>query len=383
MRITIVQGAFFPVPPLRGGAIEKAWHALGKEFARRGHQVTHISRTFQGLPEVALIEGVRHLRVSGYDQPQATWLIKILDFFYSLRARAALPPADILVTNTFWLPLLSRDAKNGAIYVHVGRYPHGQMQLYQSAARLQAVSHSVAEAIKNQTPKMADKVVVIPYPVADEMFVQSDSLPSVDQRDRCIIYAGRLHPEKGIGLLIHAFAQLITRGMPGWKLVVAGPWESELGGGGADYFKRLQGHAKTISNHVEFTGMLKDAAQLRAQYRKARLFVYPSLAEHGESFGLAPLEAMANGCPAMVSHLDCFKDFITDGANGFIFDHRRKDAVQALADRLAEAINDRDRLAAVGEKAAAKAREFTVARVADQLLADFQNVQAALSRARS
>jgi hypothetical protein len=37
MRITIVQGAFLPVPPVLGGAVEKIWFALGKEFASRGH----------------------------------------------------------------------------------------------------------------------------------------------------------------------------------------------------------------------------------------------------------------------------------------------------------------------------------------------------------
>ena len=43
MKITILQGAFLPVPPLRG-AIEKAWQALGEAFVRAGHEVTHISR---------------------------------------------------------------------------------------------------------------------------------------------------------------------------------------------------------------------------------------------------------------------------------------------------------------------------------------------------
>ena len=50
MKITIVQGAFLPVPPLLGGAVEKCWQALGQEFARRGHQVTHVSRAYGDLP---------------------------------------------------------------------------------------------------------------------------------------------------------------------------------------------------------------------------------------------------------------------------------------------------------------------------------------------
>ncbi len=374
MRITIAQGAFFPVPPLRGGAIEKAWFALGKEFVKRGHQVTHISRCFEGLPHVGLIEGVRHVRVAGYDQPSSIWMLKLCDLLYSIRAISALPEADILVTNTFWLPALIRNSKHGAVYVHVGRYPHGQIPLYAHAARLQTVSQVVAGAIKSQCSSVADKVRVVPYPLPEDMLVATETPPILDQRERCILYAGRLHPEKGVHLLINGFAQFLSRGAPGWKLVLLGPWQSELGGGGPDYLKRLQVCSKSISNHVEFAGMVKESSKLRQYYRRARLFVYPSLAEKGESFGLAPLEAMANGCPPLVSSLDCFKEFVTDGQTGFYFDHRRKDAVQALAEKLAEVINSPERLSAVATAAFGSAQDFSVGKVAERFLADFESL---------
>ena len=56
MRITILQGAFLPVPAIRGGAIEKAWQVLGEAFVKAGHDVTHISRLCDGLPEQESIE---------------------------------------------------------------------------------------------------------------------------------------------------------------------------------------------------------------------------------------------------------------------------------------------------------------------------------------
>ena len=65
MKITILQGAFLPVPTLRGGAIEKAWQALGEAFVRAGHEVIHISRLCDGLPEVEELNGVNHLRIRG------------------------------------------------------------------------------------------------------------------------------------------------------------------------------------------------------------------------------------------------------------------------------------------------------------------------------
>jgi glycosyltransferase involved in cell wall biosynthesis len=46
------------------------------------------------------------------------------------------------------------------------------------------------------------------------------------------------------------------------------------------------------------------------------MFVYPCLAEQGETFGLAPLEAVACGAVPIVSDLSCFGDFITPGVNG-------------------------------------------------------------------
>src|ERR1700733_5122827 len=101
MRITIVQGAFLPIPPVSGGAVEKIWFALGKEFARRGHQVTHVSRRHETLAWEECIEGVHHIRVAGFDTPSSLARLKWRDLLYTRKAVKALPEADILVTNTF------------------------------------------------------------------------------------------------------------------------------------------------------------------------------------------------------------------------------------------------------------------------------------------
>ena len=79
MRITILQGAFLPVPPLRGGAVEKLWFEMGKQFSQQGHIVCHVSRSFPGLAKQEFIEGVRHVRVSGYDTPANGLRLKALD----------------------------------------------------------------------------------------------------------------------------------------------------------------------------------------------------------------------------------------------------------------------------------------------------------------
>ncbi|PYL93423.1 MAG: hypothetical protein DMF14_00600, partial [Verrucomicrobia bacterium] len=200
MKITIVLGAFLPIPPVMGGAIEKSWFALAQEFVSRNHDVTIISRALPQFARHEIVDGVRHIRVCGFDTPRSLLWLKILDLFYSWRVRRILPAADILVTNTFWSPLLARDSSRGKIYVHVGRYPKGQMRFYRKAARLQAPSSAVAEAIKGEAPSSARKVIVIPYP-RPQMISAEAPLP-LEARAKIVLYVGRVHREKGVHLLV-------------------------------------------------------------------------------------------------------------------------------------------------------------------------------------
>lgn len=374
MRITIVQGAFLPVPPLRGGAVEKVWFALGKEFARLGHDVTHVSRRFAGLPDENVIEKVRHLRVRGFDAPRSLAWLKLLDLIFSLRVRCVLPAADILVTNTFWLPMLVRSRRFGKLYVHVGRYPRGQMRFYRHAARLQTVSEAIQSAIIAEVPDRAADVRSIPYPLPDAppFGARADVRP----RAKCLLYAGRVHPEKGIHLLVEAMRILAGPIPPEWKLVIVGPWEANAGGGGKSYLEELQRIAQPVAERVEFAGPIFDSGQLAGFYQMASLFVYPSLAEKGETFGVAPLEAMSHGCPALVSDLACFRDFIEDEGNGFVFDHRAPQPAEVLAEKIRELIQTPARLNRAAENAAITAQRFSVGRIAGIYLDDFQSLLA-------
>ena len=366
MKITIVLGAFFPVPPLMGGAVEKVWFALGQEFARRGHEVVQISRTHPRLPKTEQIAGVRHTRVSGFDQPRSLLWLKLLDLIYSWRVQRVLPPADILVTNTFWLPLLERTRKHGLVYVHVQRGPKGQMRWYAHVARLLAVSRAIADAIIAQAPELQTKVRVIPNPVPFRIENNSDAL-----RSNTILFVGRIHPEKGIELLLRAMLALPTEILLNWKLKIVGPHEANLGGGGNDFLRAMQ----RLGGPVEWLGPIFDEAELKAQYRSATIFAYPSLAETGEAFPVAPIEAMANGCVPLVSNLDCFRDYIEDGVTGFVFDHRGGD--NALGDRLVHLLQlGRDELAKIGDAARAKAAEFALEPVAQRYLDDFASLLA-------
>lgn len=370
MKITIVLGAFFPVPPLLGGAVEKVWFALGQQFVRQGHEVVQISRRHPDLLDTEVIEGVRHLRVRGHPQPGSIIWLKWLDLLYSWRVRRVLPPSDILVTNTFWLPIIVRRKDRGRIYVHVQRGPKGQMRWYRNVARLCAVSHAIADEIIAEAPQLEGKVRVIP----NALPFRIDPRPSAT-REQTILFVGRVHPEKGIELFLRALPHVPREMLAQWKVKIVGPHEVALGGGGESFLRRMQELATRSGAQVEWRGKVFAPQELAEQYRSSLVFVYPSVAETGEALPVAPLEAMAHGCAPFVSGLPCFRDYIADGVTGFVFDHRSPEPEQALAGRLGDLLGlGRERIKQIGQAARAQAAEFDVARVAQRYLEDFASL---------
>src|SRR5262249_15680957 len=106
---------------------------------------------------------------------------------------------------------------------------------------------------------------------------------------RMIVFLGRVHPGKGLELLVPAFAQAnITDAM----LVIVGPDSENFQGGVEETFRR-----HNISQRVIFTGMLRGADRIAA-LADADLFALPSF---HENFGIAVIEALAAGVPVIVS----------------------------------------------------------------------------------
>jgi glycosyltransferase involved in cell wall biosynthesis len=366
LKITILQGAFLPVPPALGGAVEKMWLALGKEFVRAGHEVVHVSRCYDGFPNTEQLEGVVHRRVGGYTTPTSGIYLKWLDMLYTLRARTAVPAdSDVVVTNTFWAPLLLTSALRRRCLVDVQRMPKGQMRWYGQAARLRANSTPVAEAICRELPATEhQRVVMLPNPLP---FANPPGV-TLATKQPILLYVGRVHPEKGLDLLLNAFRQL----PPGWRLRIVGPWQVAAGGGGEAYLHTLKKLSE--GQDVDFIGPVYDMQALSSYYAEAAVFVYPSVAEQGETFGLAPLEAMAWGCVPIVSALACFRDFIEPGRNGLIFDHRHPQAVEALADALRQVQQNTGLRMALAEQAIYVRETHSTTRIAAEFLAEFQRM---------
>ena len=273
-----------------------------------------ISRAHPSLPRTETIEGVRHIRVRGFAQPRSIVWLKFFDLLYSLRARRALPEADIVVTNTFWLPLLIGARDRGLVYVHVARGPKGQMRWYRKAARLQAVSRAIGDAIIAQAPELRAKVRVITKCAARFVIFPAHRMCRA-RRQFCSSDAFIRKKDSSFSCARWLRFRANSRNV--WKVKIIGPHETKFGGGGSEYFETLQKLAADNGVEIEWHPAIFDDAELARHYRGAFVFVYPSLAEKGEAMPVAPLEAMANGCVPLVSNLDCFRDYIQDRRNRF------------------------------------------------------------------
>jgi D-inositol-3-phosphate glycosyltransferase len=124
----------------------------------------------------------------------------------------------------------------------------------------------------------------------------------VEEKQKIILFVGRIEPLKGIDTLIYAM-KIIARQCPSYPiqlLIVGGDisqkrehWTKEL--------QRLETLRKTlrIPNVVIFVGQ-RTQEELPYYYNSAEVVVMPS---HYESFGMAAIEAMACGTPVITSNV--------------------------------------------------------------------------------
>src|SRR4029077_216607 len=126
-----------------------------------------------------------------------------------------------------------------------------------------------------------------------------------------ILAAGVHNSNKNFERVAQAFCRHNTSGTP---LVIAGGRDSKV------YRESLR-----LPDGVRTLGYVSDA-ELKALYANAACFVFPSLYE---GFGLPPLEAMASGCPVVVSRTASLPELF-DGAAFFCDPYDPEDIAAAI-----------------------------------------------------
>jgi glycosyltransferase involved in cell wall biosynthesis len=180
-----------------------------------------------------------------------------------------------------------------------------------------------------------------------------DSSTNDTHRDPYVLVMSRLHPKKGLDVLIDAFTAL-TR-LPEfnqWRLVIAGD-------GPADYLALLKGKAAAAQDRVEFSGWISGARK-EEMLRHASLLALPSFQEN---FGLCVMEALARSVPVLISPQVNLAEEIEAANAGWIA------PVEAapLSSILANALSDADELSRRGRAGKLLSQNYSWERVATSL----------------
>jgi glycosyltransferase involved in cell wall biosynthesis len=212
-----------------------------------------------------------------------------------------------------------------------------------------------------------DRIFVCPRGVDSELFTPARRSDEVEREMRersgipaesiALLYAGRISPEKNIGLLAEMMRHLAADTRYDYRLLVAGA------GPQSDW---LRTEAERVApGKVKLLGHL-DKETLADYYANADVFVHPN---PKEPFGIAPLEAMASGVPTVAPNAGGILSYATS-ENAWLVEPSGDDFAAAVRDVVENDELRQAKVARAVETARANTREAST----DRLFATYDRI---------
>ena len=271
--------------------------------------------------------GARRVRAGAWQILQLVWRVKPAVILSGM--------AHLSLLVLLLRPLLPRRLRilvrqNGTLAASLAAGNHPRLsralfrQAYRRANMVICQTRSMADELQSELCIERERLVVLPNPVDISgirvLATQHDQASRF--RGTRLLSVARLSPEKGIDLLLDAFARIKER-FPTVELQVAGTGPRE---------SALKSHCKQlgIGEDVEFLGHIESPAQL---FRDASIFV---LSSRHEGLPNALLEAAAAGLPIVATPASCgVTDLLQDKPGVWLASDV---SAAALADALSDAL---------------------------------------------
>lgn len=285
---------------LRGGGAERVLAVLASEFVRKGHLAcvtTFLPPSEQDYPLHPRVQR-ETLNVGTGSSGRIPSAIRNLRRASRLRTLIRQWKPDVVLsfmTTPSVVSIIAGMAEGVPVVVservdpraYVARQPWRLLRrsLYPAARRVVLQTEGVASGWARSFLRN-DQIVVLPNPVSSS--VHETPLPMRD-RDRLILAAGRLDPQKGFDVLLKAYAAASQRcDLPSLEIAGEGPERPIL--------EALISELK-IGHRVALLGRVKE---IRERMRRAQFFV---LSSRFEGFPNVMLEALSEGTPVIAT--DC------------------------------------------------------------------------------
>lgn len=188
--------------------------------------------------------------------------------------------------------------------------------------------------------------------------IDLDVIPPPLDREKLILFAGRVVPDKAPDSFISACAMALPS-LPGWRAEIIGADGMGASSRETDYVRTIRAQAKAAG--VEMIGYRDHPMVLEAMSRAA-IVIVPS--RWNEPFGLTALEAIACGAPLIVSPRGGLPEVAGDAAL-----YADPDDPARIATAILRLASDPEQRAALSDAGRTRARLFDTRIAAEQLAA--------------
>ena len=232
--------------------------------------------------------------------------------------------------------------------------PHWMLLDRPNLARASAL-HATGPFEVTELSRLAPNIPIIELPNAMQLPACNKE---VERQRRRVVYMSRLHPKKGLEVLVEAMSLLTTR-LPDVELVMAGPDDS---GEWPKTQRRIE--AADPKPNVRYLGEVKGGAKTELLLSGAVF----ALTSHSENFGNVIAEALSCGTPVVVSKNCPWKSVQEEGA-GFWVDNTPEKVAEAL-----ERVLVRDDGGAMEAAARRLGEQFSPARVGAEMARHYEEI---------
>jgi glycosyltransferase involved in cell wall biosynthesis len=401
------------VPPVESGSLPIWTYQVIRQLQKNDCECVVYSKRKKGLPDEEIREGILCRRIPIKFDTISHKFVRRIPFvcranypFYATRffhshyiRRVARDlqkhPCDVVHVLNFsqFIPVLRKyNPKSGLV---LNMRCDWLIQLPPAVARQRLAktdmmigcSDYVTRTIEQMYPEMADRCCTV-FNGIDIGDFAGNRVRKNDTKERCLLFIGRLSPEKGLHVLLEAFGLVVKR-YPNVYLNIVGAEGAapkdflvdvcddekvqKLAAFymGKNYLQCLKDQmTPEIARRVRFAGFVPHD-KLGTYFDEADILLNPSF---WESFGRSLIEAMVCGLPVIATRVGGMPEIVEDGRTGYLVEAGDSPALAEAILRLLEDEPLRQSLGRAGRERAEK--YFSWESVGANLLARYEEVVA-------